>query len=169
MQGLNVLRFLDTDLERKNFFVDQVITFGSPITQLELFDPTRVIAGQAVPRFTFVDAPLDRRSDSLHPSIRGKLAHTLNAAVVPHEIEVKKQTSEPCCKGTGLGCSICGPSRRLLSRGSCVPSGWQKTRAKEKLLRAMGLRDCLETHTLQISQLCVGAGWSWVEAHHLWK
>jgi hypothetical protein len=31
------------------------------------------------------------------------------------------------------------------------------------------LRDCLKTHTLQISQLCVGAGWSWVEAHHLWK
>jgi SAM-dependent methyltransferase len=41
--------------------------------------------------------------------------------------------------GQELGCSICGPSRRLLSRGSCVPSGWQKTRAKEKLLRAMGL------------------------------
>jgi hypothetical protein len=39
----------------------------------------------------------------------------------------------------GLGCSICGPSRRLLSRGSCAPSGWQRTRAKEKLLRAMGL------------------------------
>ena len=31
------------------------------------------------------------------------------------------------------------------------------------------LRDCLETHTLQISQLCVGAGWSWAAAHHLWK
>ena len=31
------------------------------------------------------------------------------------------------------------------------------------------LRGCLETHTLQISQLCVGAGWSWVAAHYPWK
>jgi hypothetical protein len=27
--------------------------------------------------------------------------------------------------GVGLGCSICGPSRRILSRGSCAPSGWR--------------------------------------------
>jgi hypothetical protein len=31
------------------------------------------------------------------------------------------------------------------------------------------LRGCLETHTLQISQLCAGAGRSWVAAHYPWK
>jgi predicted Zn-dependent peptidase len=31
------------------------------------------------------------------------------------------------------------------------------------------LRDCLETHTMQIRQLCVGAGRSWWATHYLWK
>jgi hypothetical protein len=44
-----------------------------------------------------------------------------------------------------------------------------KVLAKWESSGRFSLRDCLETHTLQISQLCVGAGWSWVEAHHLWK
>jgi hypothetical protein len=31
----------------------------------------------------------------------------------------------PIGTGVKVGCSICGPSRRILSRGSCAPSGWR--------------------------------------------
>jgi hypothetical protein len=73
MQGLNALRFLGSTPRTKGFFVDQVITFGSPVTQLEQRNPARIVAGQNVPRFTFVEVdgdPIPQAGFVSHEALR---------------------------------------------------------------------------------------------------
>lgn len=65
MQGLNVLPYLAKSLEHRGFGVDQVVTFGSPITQLH--------AGRADIRFVFVEVewdPIPWGSLINHPALR---------------------------------------------------------------------------------------------------
>ena len=65
MQGLNVLPYLEKSMKHRGFGVDQVVTFGSPITQLH--------AGKAGIRFIFVKVdgdPIPEWGPIPHHSLR---------------------------------------------------------------------------------------------------
>lgn len=92
MQGLNALRFLNRNPHTSGFFIDQVVTFGAPISQTDQLNPNAIIAGQNVPRFTFVEVtgdPIPQASLIPHQALQIAGVGRDMASWVPNHLHYK--------------------------------------------------------------------------------